>query len=250
MTTMNRLLSRYQNWARQLRRRRAGGEIGTRPQDTINFLPEAKPGPLATGLFARIKSIPGWFTYDDCVHFHLVLSMQSYLGVKGDMLEIGSYHGRSTACMAAYLQPGERLVVCDAFEQPTDDAYHDKPSPTRLRHNLLLVNPDLDWAQVDVRVGLSSELELGKARFRFIHIDGGHSREVALADMRLCAAHLAPQGVMVMDDYENRYWPGVTAAVDLFLAEYSNFTALADLNRHGAIGRKIYLVRKAVQSQK
>ncbi|NOZ72138.1 MAG: class I SAM-dependent methyltransferase [Chloroflexi bacterium] len=245
---MNRLLSRYQNWARRLRRRRTGGEIGTRPQDTTNFHPEAKPGPLATDLFARIKSIPGWFTYDDCVHFHLVLSMQSYLGIKGDLLEIGSYHGRSTACMAAYLQPGERLVVCDAFEQPTDDAYHDKPSPARLRHNLLLVNPELDWAQVDVRVGLSSELELGAALFRFIHIDGGHSPEVALADMRLCAAHLAPQGVMVMDDYENRYWPGVTAAVDLFLAEYSDFTVLADLNRHGAIGRKIYLVRKAVQS--
>lgn len=229
---------------RRLRRARGGGAVGSRPQDTTNFTAEAKAGPLLTGLFARIKTIPGWFTYDDCVHFHLVLSLQSYGGVRGDMLEIGSYHGRSTACMAAYLQPGERLVVCDAFEQPTADAYHDKPTPARLRHNLLFVNPDLDWTQVDVRVGLSRDLQLGDARFRFIHIDGGHSQEAALADMRLCAAHLAPQGVMVMDDYENRYWPGVTAAVDLFLAERRDFMVLADLNRHGAIGRKIYLVRK------
>lgn len=228
-------------WHRLRHRGRRGA---TRPQDTIDLSTEAKPGPLVTDLFARVKTIPGWFTYDDCVHFHLLLSMQIYLGVRGDMLEIGSYHGRSTACMAAYLQPDECLVVCDAFAQPTDDAYAHKPTPEQLQRNLLFVNPGLNLAQVDVRVGLSCNLQLGDARFRFIHIDGGHSQQAALADMRLCAAHLAPQGVMVMDDYENAYWPGVSAAVHAFLAENRDFAILADLNRHGAIGRKIYLVRQ------
>ncbi|NOZ50858.1 MAG: class I SAM-dependent methyltransferase [Chloroflexi bacterium] len=235
----------WRPWLRQrLRRLFRRSQHAARPQDTINFVAEAKPGPLVTDLFAGVKTIPGWFTYDDCVHFHLVLNMQSFLGVGGDMLEIGSYHGRSTACMAAYLQPEERLVVCDAFTQPTEDAYHDKPSPEHLQRNLLFVNPQLDEAQVEVRVGLSRDLQLGEAQFRFIHIDGGHSQEEALADLHLCAAHLAPQGVMVMDDYENKYWPGVSAAVDVFLAGNRDFVILADLNRHGAIGRKIYLVRK------
>ncbi len=215
----------------------------TRPQDAIDLAPEARPGPLVD-LFTRIRTIPGWFTYDDCVHFHLVLRMQELMDMRGDMLEIGSYHGRSTACMAAYLRPHETLVVCDAFAQPTDDVYPDRPSPEGLQRNLLSMHPQLDWQQVDVRVGLSRDLQLGEAQFRFIHIDGGHSQAEALTDMQLCAAHLAPQGVMVVDDYENAYWPGVTAAVDAFLAAHGDFTILADLNRHGAVGRKIYLVRK------
>ena len=225
-----------------LTRLRLRGRGRARPQDIIDLAPESRPGPLVD-LFSRIRTIPGWFTYDDCVHFHLVLRMQELMGVQGDMLEIGSYHGRSTACMAVYLRPDETLVVCDAFAQTTDDVYPDRPSPAQLQQNLLSVHPHLDWQQVDVRVGLSRDLQLGEAQFRFIHIDGGHSKAEALADMQLCAAHLAPHGVMVVDDYENAYWPGVTAAVDAFLAAHGDFMILADLNRHGAVGRKIYLVR-------
>ncbi len=230
------------NMLQRLKRRLWPG-AAARPQDALPLVAEAQPGPLIP-LFSRLRTIPGWFTYDDCVHFHLLLSMQQMMGVSGDMLEIGSYHGRSTACMAAYLQAGEKLVVCDAFEQDTDDTYADKPSPARLRRNLLAVHPALDWEQIDVRACLSRDLQLDDAQFRFIHIDGGHSKEEALADLTLCAAHLAPHGVLVMDDYHNRYWPGVTAAVDAFLAGHPQWFVLADLNRHGAIGRKIYLSRR------
>jgi hypothetical protein len=37
--------------------------------------------------------------------------------------------------------------------------------------------------------------------------------------------------------------PGVTAAVNSFLKRFKEFNVLADLNRHGDLGRKIYLCR-------
>jgi hypothetical protein len=47
--------------------------------------------------------------------------------------------------------------------------------------------------------------------------------------------------VISVDDYAHLYYPGVTAAVDRFLAERSDFYVLADINRITETGRKIYL---------
>ncbi|MDZ7291982.1 MAG: class I SAM-dependent methyltransferase [candidate division KSB1 bacterium] len=213
-------------------------------RNTTSFHRDAEPGPLVTGVFNYIKTIPGWFNIDDCAHFYLILSMQSALGLKGDLFEIGSYHGRSTAVMAYCLKDGEKIVVCDAFEGDTDDHYANKPSPQKLIENVRLVNPGLTPSRVVIHQCLSSELSLERdAKFRFAHIDGGHSREATWGDLLLCQDHILPGGVIALDDYKHKDWPGVTPAVEDFLAQFKEFSILADLNRHGAIGRKLYLIK-------
>ncbi len=200
-------------------------------------------GPLVVDLFSRIKDVPGWFNLDDCGHFYLLLSCQSAMGVKGDLLEIGSYHGRSTALMAACLRPKERIVVCDAFESDTNDYYSDKPSPEVLISNLERLSPELKKDRIIIHKCLSNDLQLdAEERFRFVHIDGGHSAEQAYFDLNLCSKHMHPNGVMVMDDYHHISFPGVAQGTDRFLKENKNFSVLADLNRHGASGRKLYLI--------
>lgn len=201
-------------------------------------------GPLIRDIFSRIKDIPGWFNVDDCGHFHLVLSYQSAMGLKGDLLEIGSYHGRSTALMAKCLQPEERIVICDAFESDTDDNYANKPSPENLVSNIERLSQGINRNRIIIHKCLSNDLRLGSEEmFRFIHIDGGHSAEQAYYDLKLCSKHIIQNGVMVMDDYHNKQWPGVTEGTDRFLRENREFAVLADLNRHGAIGRKLYLIK-------
>jgi len=91
---------------------------------------------------------------------------------------------------------------------------------------------------------LSNDLHLNKEeKLRFIHIDGGHSAEQAYFDLNLCSKHLAPHGIIVMDDYYNKLWPGVTQGTDKFLNDSDTLSVLADLNRHGALGRKLYLIK-------
>ncbi len=63
---------------------------------------------------------------------------------------------------------------------------------------------------------------------------------MALSDLRLVAAHLAPNGIIAVDDYQHPDWPQVTAAVDTFIAE-SGFNIVADANRWAEAGRKLYL---------
>jgi predicted O-methyltransferase YrrM len=198
--------------------------------------------PMLTTLFQPLVNVPGWFNVDDCSHFHLILSMQSTLGMKGDMLEIGSYHGRSTAVMASCLQADEKIVVCDAFEGNTDDPYSNRPSPEKLLRNITLVNPKLDPAQIVIHACLSNDLVLDdNARFRFVHVDGGHSAEQAYYDLNFCKKYVLPNGIIALDDHCHPAFPGVAEAAQRFLKENSDIRVLADLNRHGAQGRKLYL---------
>ena len=222
--------------------RRLRDRIGN-PQDKAGLRRGASPGDVAA-LFTEIRDIPGWFTLDDCSHFALALRMQDALAVAGDLLEIGSYHGRSAAVLARHVRPGQRLIVCDAFQHETEDPYDHRPTPQRLRANVRRVNPTLDDAQLEIFEGYSHDLRLDEGtRLRFAHVDGGHGREIVLGDLERLSPHVVRGGILVLDDVGHPSWPGVSAALAEFVARSDEFRVVADLNRHGAIGRKAYLVR-------
>lgn len=197
-------------------------------------------------IFARASHIKGWFNLDDCAHFLLVLRQQSLLGMEGDIFEIGSYHGRSTAIMATALKPSEKVVICDAFEADTEDFYQDKPTEEFVIDNIMGVARNISRDQIELHKCLSNEISLTPGRkFRFLHIDGGHSEEQAYLDLVLCAKHAMKNAIIVMDDYGHPTFPGVKAGTDRFLSEHSDIAIFADLNRHGALGRKLYLSKTA-----
>jgi hypothetical protein len=212
-------------------------------RESTSFADIGEKGPIVE-IFENIKKIPGWFNLDDCEHFYLLLAYQSILGIKGDLLEIGSYHGRSASLMASCLQPKEIIVICDAFEANIDGIYENKPTQTILLSNIKQINPNLDDNKIIIKACLSSNLQLDQDNlFRFIHIDGGHSAEQVYLDLKLCSEHILSKGIIVIDDYNNKQWPGVAVGTDKFMAENKNFSILADMNRHGALGRKLYLTK-------
>jgi len=211
---------------------------------TSSYTAIGTKGPLVTQVFQPVQKVLGWFTLDDIAHFHLVLKMQALNDVSGSMLEIGSYHGRSTAVMAMYLRDGEDIHVCDIFEADSEeaDAYVNKPSPERLLSNIALLNPALDSDRIKIHQCLSNDLQLAdELKFRFIHIDGGHSKEQVYFDLELATKHLLPKGIIVVDDYGHPHWGGIAEGTDKFLADNPNIVVLGDMNRHGALGRKLYL---------
>merc|ERR1712008_89819 len=58
---------------------------------------------------------------------------------------------------------------------------------------------------------------LGVAPFRILHIDGGHSVEVVLHDLRVAACTLARGGILMIDDVNNGFFPGVQEAFHRFM---------------------------------
>jgi SAM-dependent methyltransferase len=222
---------------------------GARPGPAL--FPGILPGPLLTESAPRLGWIPGWLNLDDMTHFQLVLATQSSAGVAGDLLEIGCYHGRSAAFLAMHLQPGERLHLCDAFGLGGGETYGDTPTPEGVRRNLTAAVPEVDPGRISIHRSLSRNLTLSlDSGLRFAHVDGSHRRADAASDLDLCASHLLPGGVIALDDYHHPEYPGVTEAALAFLASHPEFRILADLNRAGALGRKLYLCRRVASAPK
>jgi len=196
-------------------------------------------------IYERATKVKGFFGPDDAMHFSLALGLQQWLGISGDILEIGSYFGRSSGFLANYVRQGERLVVCDTFERETPDKYPARPTVPILKNNIIAIAPDFRLTALMIHDCFSRDMVLGeKERFRCIHVDGGHSHAEALGDLRIAVDHLLPGGLLIVDDYKHAIWPEVTAAVDEFLRSRSDLSVAASMNRWTAIGQKLYLVKR------
>ncbi len=167
-------------------------------------------------------TVPGWFERLDAFLFATIDDAHAAAGVTGDLLEIGTYMGRSAVLLGYLQRPGERLVVCDIFDGPSQSAENEAENnrwyPDLSRHafeeNFQRFHgrlPDHVVAAPSVTLR-GRELGYGKT-FRFIHIDGSHEYAAVRSDLSLSRELLCDGGMVVFDDINGRHTPGVSAAV-------------------------------------
>lgn len=168
-------------------------------------------------------SLPGWFGPLDAKLLSLADAAQRATGVEGDLLEIGTYVGRSAVLLGSLKRDGERFVVSDIFAEPEineesamwrtmEKAYTiHKPRVDQFRANYLRFHATLP----EIRVGPSSSLDpddLGTS-FRLIHVDGAHDYENVVRDLALTREVAGPGAIVAFDDIAVRGFPGVGAAI-------------------------------------
>ena len=203
-------------------------------------------GAFVSNYWEKLRDIPGFFNFDDAFHFSFILNLQSLYEIEGDMLEVGSFHGRSAALMSVCLKPSERLHVCDSFGEETEDQrrYYNKPTPQDLLKNIMSINNKILRSQIVIHNCLSDNIKLDEnIKFRFIHLDGGHSAEQIRRDLAMAKKHILPKGIISIDDYGHPGLPEVQQGVDQFLNDNQDMRILMDANRHGADGRKLYIYK-------
>ncbi|MFF2659912.1 class I SAM-dependent methyltransferase [Kitasatospora sp. NPDC058032] len=170
---------------------------------------------------ARPADIPGWFFRLDQEAFRHLLTAQSAAGLTGDILELGSYLGRSAVLLGDHLRPGERLTVCDLFDSEAGDADNDaemtmsyRSSLTRrgFEANYLAFHPELPTiVQAPTSVLADGRIPAGSCRF--VHVDASHLYEHVAGDIAVARQALAADGLVALDDYRSEHTPGVSAAV-------------------------------------
>jgi len=177
------------------------------------------------GYLAAIDQVPGWFFPPDTLLFAAVDNFQRERGVTGDLLEIGVYKGRSAILMGFFAGPGERLVVCDLFEEM--DAISEENEQERRHyaklHDLdLPARKDFEGHYLRFHPALPEIMQMRSDRlnghlpagtFRMIHIDGGHTMEVVQQDIETARRLLGAGGVVIFDDWANGQQPGVALAI-------------------------------------
>ena len=153
--------------------------------------------------------VPGWLKYGEGkALFDLCRGKR--------VLEIGSYLGLSTICIA---QTAEHVVSVD----PHDGRGTQNPYET---HDAFLSFLEKYGVaeKVESIVGLTADAPSGP--FDVVFIDGAHDFESVRADIEHAIERLAPEGVIAFHDYRSDVDPGVTAAVDEFLGAGGELLAL------------------------
>jgi hypothetical protein len=68
----------------------------------------------------------------------------------------------------------------------------------------------------DSGLQLAKTIEPGS--LRFFSVDGGHSAEHTISDLKIASQLVANEGVVILDDVSNHHWLGVIEGAHIFLA--------------------------------
>jgi len=183
--------------------------------------------------FDRSGELEGWFARASFDKFVGIADDQRRRGVRGDILEIGCYHGKSACTLAALLEDEEKLYLCDLFDLPESKEGHawegsqekcvylNVPRPETVLKNVTRA-ADIHPKRIVFHKHSSLELptRLPEHKFRIIHVDGRHDRKYALADIKYAYRALVDGGVIIVDDWRNKDWPEVGQAVMQILQEW------------------------------
>jgi hypothetical protein len=161
----------------------------------------------------------GWFEDVDAAVFRAIDDAQGAGGVKGDLLEIGTYLGKSAILLGYLLRPQERLVVCDLFTN--EDLNPDLDADAPFYGQLSRVAFEENYSRFHRRpptVIERSSTELAdeglERSFRIVHVDGSHRFDVVRQDISTALDLVVDGGIVVIDDYRTiPHALGVAAAV-------------------------------------
>lgn len=187
--------------------------VNTEPWGTEFFdAANVRESQIAADGFRFPAEIDGWLSYEEG-------RALADLARGKRVLEIGSYCGRSTVCLA---QTACHVVALDP---------HDGRCTPRPKDTLAELKANLGRYGVGGRVGIvkgtSADMQTtgSRAKFDVIFIDGDHDLNSVRQDIALAADRLAPGGLIAFHDYrrtpgehDGRWDPGVTEAVSELLA--------------------------------
>jgi hypothetical protein len=151
--------------------------------------------------------INGWFLPQDMISFWCIDYCQKQLNIQGDLCEVGVYQGKSFVLLCNLARHGEVVTGYDFF----NDGMYDIA-----KRNITEFAPEVDYI---LKVGDTSELkekdlaEVLRRGVRILHIDAGHEYHEVLQQLYLFAPFVSEGGCIIMDDYQDREFPGIEAAV-------------------------------------
>jgi peptidoglycan/xylan/chitin deacetylase (PgdA/CDA1 family) len=172
-------------------------------------------------LASRVESIPGWLHTEAALLTAHLAHVQHSLQMVGPTLEIGVFKGKYLSVLYKLSRPDEIVVGVDFFA-----------GFSSMQDGVDIVRANIaeacgDQARLRIVVADSMQLtsdriaeETGGAGFRFISIDGGHTRELVLHDLELAYPLLQRGGIIALDDAFNYTTPGVIEGIAGFFLRH------------------------------
>jgi hypothetical protein len=153
------------------------------------------------------KNMKGWFYPADMISFWMLNEIQKALNMNGSVCEVGVFEGKSLTLLSQFCRGTEKAYGYDLFP----DGMKDRAWDNIQKYG----NPDcaelkaIDTSKITFE-GLRNELS---NPCRFLHIDAGHEYHEVLHQLLLFCPFISRGGCLIMDDYQDREFPGIEAAV-------------------------------------
>lgn len=165
------------------------------------------PPTFATYLTEHYFQCEGWYNIQDVMTCDVLLDVQRRWHLRGHLLEIGVYKGKSAAHWSLYARPDETLTLIDFSLDETIQARVGLAHP---QNNCL----KCQWTQDIAR---DDPLFQQSGQYRWLHIDGGHTGEDVTRDINLVKDLASPDALIVIDDFFSPRYPQITWAIIAWL---------------------------------
>lgn len=156
------------------------------------------------------------------VLFHLLGDLDRLAHVSGDVLEIGSFKGKTTVFLSHAIKAldlEKQLHTIDPYTGEASEVGCSDENIESAYETFKEATANLDNHE-HVRAYSDETLsQFEDTTFSLVFVDGDHTYEGVMADYRNYAPLLADGGIMVFDDYANPQWPGVGRAVEAIIGE-------------------------------
>lgn len=162
--------------------------------------------------FSIIDKIEGWFTEWEAK------SLLPYLPAEGLIVELGTYHGRSTMFFSL-ASPNCQIITIDLCKQ-----YDVKNIIPKSADPEVLARPNVTQIPGDCLEIATAFNEYHKL-IDFLFIDTRHTYEDTLANLEAWFKHVKKGGYIALHDYHDGF-PGVKQAVDQFLKVRPEFSRI------------------------
>lgn len=160
-------------------------------------------------------NIPGMVTAGPMALIWSLLQAQDDLEIPGNIAEIGVYCGKLFALLSMGLRESETAYGLDLYD------YDKRPAAeNRERLQTAFAKLEIPHHIFKLITANSQNLDekgmseiLGSAPVRMMSVDGDHSKNGALHDLKLAMEVVNSSGVILVDDLFNEFFPGVTEAI-------------------------------------
>ena len=164
-------------------------------------------GAIQEFIDGRHNELEGWFFSPDQLAFFELCALQERSQIIGDLCEVGVFKGKSLVLLSLLKRDTERLLGFDIFDEDHLEATQQSLSAFNAEKNVELykgLTSDISLDMLDERI---------KNPLRFLHIDAGHEYHEVLEQLAIFTPYLADYAIIAMDDYQDREFPGIEAAV-------------------------------------
>jgi len=164
--------------------------------------------------------VQGWLDAFSAQVIAEISSFQNRSSIEGAVAEIGIHHGKLFFVLYLTTKRSETALAIDVF-----DAQHLNIDHSGQGNKRIFLEHARKWTGMDgLKLLEKSSLEVSPGEIieavghvRLFSIDGSHTEDATLNDLRLADATLTPEGVVVLDDVFQEFWPEVSVALGKFI---------------------------------